>query len=99
MLYLYKNSKDGKKAYGYGGDFGEENHDGNFCVDGLVYPDRTPHTGLLEYKNINRPIRALEFDQANKKVKLKNMLDFTNINEFLDITYKVLFRWRVISSR
>ncbi len=36
-----------KKKYFYGGDFGEEVHDGNFCMDGLVYPDRTPHTGLL----------------------------------------------------
>ena len=93
---LIHESKDGKKAYGYGGDFGEENHDGNFCVDGLVYPDRKPHTGLLEYKNINRPIRALEFDQANKKVKLKNMLNFTNANEVLDINYKVLLDGEVI---
>ena len=93
---LIHESKDGKKTYGYGGDFGEENHDGNFCVDGLVYPDRKPHTGLLEYKNINRPIRALEFDQANKKVKLKNMLNFTNANEVLDINYKVLLDGEVI---
>ena len=93
---LIHESEDGKKAYGYGGDFGEENHDGNFCVDGLVYPDRKPHTGLLEYKNINIPIRALEFDQANKKVKLKNMLNFTNANEVLDINYKVLLDGEVI---
>lgn len=93
-----KENEYGKKLYGYGGDFGEENHDGNFCVDGLVYPDRTPHTGLLEYKNINRPIRALEFDQANKKVKLKNMLDFANANEFIDVTYKVCIDGEIISS-
>ena len=93
---LIHESENGKKAYGYGGDFGEENHDGNFCVDGLVYPDRKPHTGLLEYKNINRTIRALEFDQANKKVKLKNMLNFTNANEVLDINYKVLLDGEVI---
>ncbi|MEN8078533.1 glycoside hydrolase family 2 TIM barrel-domain containing protein [Clostridioides difficile] len=84
-----KENENGKKAYGYGGDFGEENHDGNFCVDGLVYPDRRPHTGLLEYKNINRPIRAIEFDQTNKKVKLKNMLDFKNASELLDVAYKI----------
>ena len=82
-------NKNVKKAYGYGGDFGEENHDGNFCVDGLVYPDRRPHTGLLEYKNINRPIRALEFNQTNKKVKFKNMLDFKDASELLDVTYKI----------
>lgn len=93
-----KNCKNGKKAYGYGGDFGERNHDGNFCMDGLVYPDRTPHTGLLEYKNINRPIRALSFDEANNKVKLKNMLDFKNINEFLNVTYKIHTNGELISS-
>lgn len=92
-----KNCKNGKKAYGYGGDFGERNHDGNFCMDGLVYPDRTPHTGLLEYKNINRPIRALSFDEANNKVKLKNMLDFKNINEFLNVTYKIHANGELIS--
>ncbi|ELC8442314.1 beta-galactosidase [Clostridium perfringens] len=85
-----------KKAYGYGGDFGEKNHDGNFCVDGLVYPDRTPHTGLLEYKNINRPIRAVEFDQVNRRVKLKNMLDFKDAGEFLDVTYKVFLDGEMI---
>ena len=45
---------DGKPKYGYGGDFGEYPHDGNFCVDGLVYPDRRPHTGIKEYKNVIR---------------------------------------------
>ena len=42
----------------YGGDHGERIHDGSFCVDGLVYPDRRPHTGALEMKNVYRPIRA-----------------------------------------
>lgn len=47
-------SDDGRTKYFYGGDHGEKIHDGNFCMDGLVYPDRTPHTGLLEYKNVHR---------------------------------------------
>ncbi len=46
----------GKVFYAYGGDFGEWPHDGNFCMDGLVYPDRTPHTGLLEYKAVIAPV-------------------------------------------
>lgn len=45
-------AKNGKTIYHYGGDHGEVIHDSNFCMDGLVYPDRTPHTGLLEYKNV-----------------------------------------------
>ncbi len=44
--------------YTYGGDFGDTPHDGNFCVDGLVYPDRRPHTGLLELKEIIAPVTA-----------------------------------------
>ena len=39
----------------YGGDLGNYPHDGNFCVDGLVYPDRRPHSGLLEYKQAIKP--------------------------------------------
>ena len=44
--------------YTYGGDFGERVHDGNFCVDGLVYPDRTPHTGFVELKEVIKPLVA-----------------------------------------
>ncbi len=50
---------DGRKIYYYGGDHGEYPHDVNFCMDGLVYPDRRPHTGLIEYGNVNRPARVL----------------------------------------
>ncbi len=56
-VYMGK-TVQGKDIYYYGGDFGEKVHDSNFCMDGLVYPDRTPHTGLKEYKNICRPVRA-----------------------------------------
>ena len=48
--------EDGR--YTYGGDHGEWRHDGNFCVDGLFYPDRTPHTGALEMQVVYRPVRA-----------------------------------------
>ena len=92
-------SKDGKTMYGYGGDFGEISHDGNFCVDGLVYPNRVPHTGLLEYQNINRPIRLIEVDEVNKKVKLKNMMDFKDIGDFLKVKYKLFSDGNVISEK
>ena len=56
---VYKGkAANGKAMYWYGGDHGELQHDGNFCLDGLVFPDRRPHTGLAEYKNVHRPIRA-----------------------------------------
>lgn len=44
-------------GFAYGGDFGEELHDGNFVCDGLLFPDRTPSPGLVEYKKVIEPVR------------------------------------------
>lgn len=82
-------TEEGKIIYYYGGDHGERIHDGNFCVDGLVYPDRTPHTGLLEYKNVYRPARALSYDSVKQELVLKNYMDFTKLQEYIDIRYEV----------
>ena len=49
---------NGKYKYTYGGDFGDMPNAGNFCVDGLVYPDRTPHTGFEEAKIVYQPFFA-----------------------------------------
>jgi len=75
--------------YWYGGDHGEYPHDGNFCVDGLVYPDRRPHTGLMEFKNVHRPVRVMSFDQSNQTISLHNYMDFVSLNEYLTISYEV----------
>ena len=65
-------TKEGKEIYHYGGDSNEYPHDGNFCMDGMVYPDRTPHIGLWEYKNAIRPIRAsLENTNNNISIRLE----------------------------
>ncbi len=48
----------GRYEYTYGGDHGEKKHDSNFCVDGLFYPDRTPHSGAYQMKACYRPVRA-----------------------------------------
>ena len=75
---IYKGTaENGKAMYWYGGDHGELQHDGNFCLDGLVYPDRTPHTGLMEYKNVHRPLRA-SYDLEKQVLTLENHLDFTD---------------------
>lgn len=79
---------DNRPIYRYGGDSGEFPHDGNFCMDGLVYPDRTPHTGLLEYKNVIRPIRARQGNKPGTFI-LHNYLDFTNAEDFLEVSYEV----------
>ena len=77
---------DGKPKYYYGGDFGEELHDGNFCMDGLVYPDRTPSPGLEEYKNVIRPVRVtLEEDG---QFTFHNLMDFTG-TDALRVIYEI----------
>lgn len=80
---------DGRTMYFYGGDHGESVHDSNFCMDGLVTPDRRPHTGLLEYKNVYRPIRAEEYNQETGMVTLHNYMDFTDAKDAVHIRYEV----------
>lgn len=80
---------NGKTIYYYGGDHGESIHDGNFCVDGLVYPDRTPHTGLLEYKNVYRPVRVVSYAQEDGTLLFHNYMDFDNLKDFVEIDYEM----------
>lgn len=87
----------GKKKYAYGGDHDEYPNDGNFCMDGLVYPDRTPHTGLLEFKNVHRPARIVEFRAESKEIVLKNYMDFVNLKDYLTISYEVVCDGKVFA--
>lgn len=80
-------TETGKRKYAYGGDFGEYPHDGNFCMDGLVYPDRTPHTGLLEYQNVQRPIRAALESVEPCRVRLSSHLDFADAGALYEAVY------------
>ncbi|MDT9698935.1 glycoside hydrolase family 2 TIM barrel-domain containing protein [Streptomyces sp. P17] len=66
-------------GYAYGGDFGEELHDGNFVCDGLVFPDRTPSPGLVEYKKVIEPVR-FEGDGADGTVRVINKYDFADLS-------------------
>ena len=87
---IYKGKADnGKDMYYYGGDHGEKVHDSNFCMDGLVYPNRTPHTGLLEYKNVYRPIRVVSYDETSGKLILHNYMDFDDLKDFVDVFYEL----------
>ena len=87
---IYKGTEEnGKDIYYYGGDHGEYPNDGNFCMDGMVYPDRTPHTGLLEYKNVHRPVRVVEYNQTEGYVILQNEMNYLSLQEYVDVTYEV----------
>lgn len=82
-------AQNGKNIYYYGGDHGEAIHDGNFCMDGLVYPDRTPHTGLLEYKNVHRPARVTSYDLHTGTLTFHNYMDFTDLSDYVTITWEL----------
>lgn len=83
------NPEGAKYRYTYGGDHGEFIHDGNFCVDGLVYPDRTPHTGAYEMQAVYRPVRA--------RVAGECKYTFTNLNYFRTADYLTV-RWALLQN-
>ena len=90
-------AENGKTIYAYGGDHGEEIHDGNFCMDGLVYPDRTVHTGLLEYKNVYRPARVISYNKESGELVLHNYMDFDDLKDYVKISYELTQDGLVIS--
>ena len=86
-LYM-GDTETGKPKYGYGGDFGEIQHDGNFCCDGLVSPERKPMNGLLELKAILNPFEIKAIDSQNGVFEIKNRFGFTNLS-VLDCNYEL----------
>lgn len=101
LIYKYENLSGGciwewadhsvydenaKYKYTYGGDHGEKIHDGNFCVDGLFYPDRTPHTGAYEMKAVYRPIRCEKV--SDKTYRFRNTNVFTK-SDIYNVEYNL----------
>ncbi|WP_052866687.1 glycoside hydrolase family 2 TIM barrel-domain containing protein [Streptomyces niger] len=86
---LRQETADGIPYHAYGGDFGEELHDGNFVCDGLVFPERTPSPGLVEYKKVIEPVRieAVGPDTAPGAVRVTNLQDFADLSA-------LVFPWR-----
>ncbi|MFE0176587.1 glycoside hydrolase family 2 TIM barrel-domain containing protein [Streptomyces sp. NPDC059002] len=72
-------------GYAYGGDFGEAPHDGNFVCDGLVFPDRTPSPGLVEYKKVIEPVRITGEGRDG-------IVRITNLHDFADLSH-LAFTW------
>ncbi|MEM0994753.1 MAG: glycoside hydrolase family 2 TIM barrel-domain containing protein, partial [Bacteroidota bacterium] len=76
---LYKTSEDGQQYFAYGGDFGEEYTDGAFCLNGLIFPDRTPHPALFECQHLFQPIQATLEENG---IELTNLHNFTNLDVY-----------------
>lgn len=86
---LLRHTADGQPYFAYGGDFGEEVHDGNFVCDGLVFPDRTPSPGLAEYKKVIEPVR-ITGDVIAGTVRVANLHDFADLAHLaLEWSYEV----------
>ncbi|MCD7823694.1 MAG: glycoside hydrolase family 2 [Oscillospiraceae bacterium] len=90
-------AENGKVKYGYGGDFGELHNDGNFCVDGLTYPDRTPHIGLLEAKQAYRPVIVTKGSEAGSFV-FTNKLLFVDADGVLGCRFEITDTGKIIAS-
>ncbi|KAL5720056.1 beta-galactosidase [Ranunculus cassubicifolius] len=78
---LLKEGKDGNKHWAYGGDFGDTPNDLNFCLNGLIWPDRTPHPALNEVKHVYQPIK-FSFENNILKISNKNFFDTTKALDF-----------------
>ncbi|MBI9037960.1 MAG: DUF4981 domain-containing protein [Bacteroidales bacterium] len=96
---LIKSTKNGEKFWAYGGDFGDENvpSDGNFCINGLVYPDRSIHPAMWEVKKVYQNIKIAPVKLNMGEFKIFNNYFFTNLNEFI-INWEVKSLGEVIES-
>ncbi|WP_342479800.1 glycoside hydrolase family 2 TIM barrel-domain containing protein [Paenibacillus sp. FSL L8-0340] len=72
--------KHGRLYYAYGGDFGDQPNDGNFCIDGLVAPDRKPHSGLLELKQVIAPVVFEAKEIGSGLIEIHNRYDFRDLS-------------------
>ncbi|MFZ2658460.1 MAG: glycoside hydrolase family 2 TIM barrel-domain containing protein [Victivallales bacterium] len=70
---------DGRKYWAYGGDFGDEPNDANFVIDGLNWPDRTPHPAMHEVKYLHRPVAVTRIDAKNGRILIENRQDFLSM--------------------
>ena len=73
---------DGSKRNAYGGDYGETKHDGNFCCDGMVFPDRTAKPAMHEFKALAAPAVISGVKPATGQFKIFNKNFFTDLSEY-----------------
>ncbi len=86
---LVQRLPDGRERWAYGGDFGDQPNDGNFCLDGLNWPDRRPKPAMWEHKQLALPI-VLETTAGVRdgRVTVRSRRDFTGIDD-IDATWRL----------
>ena len=77
---IVKRDASGREYWAYGGDFGESPHDANFCADGIVWPDRTPHPALYEFKHLAQPIRISSLGHG--RFRIANRHHFADLSAY-----------------
>lgn len=85
---IERRTEHGERYYAYGGNFGDKPNDGNFCIDGLVAPDRKPHKGLLELKQVIAPVRIEEVSLQEGRLRIHNLYDFSDLSH-------LIFYWKL----
>lgn len=78
---ILQQTPDGRAYWAYGGDFGDTPNDLNFCCDGLVWPDRTPHPGMQEFRHLAQPLRLVRFDVQTRRARFENRQVFADSSE------------------
>lgn len=94
---IRQTTEDGVSYFAYGGDFGEWPHDGNFVCDGLVFPDRKPSPGLIEYKKVIEPVQVEAVDLKAGKFRFINRQDFRG-TDYLKLAWSVSVDGKVVAS-
>jgi len=77
---LHQETERGTERFAYGGDFGDEPNDSNFNINGLIFPDRRPSPGLVEYKKVLQPVEVKEKDLREGEIELTNRYDFISLD-------------------
>ncbi len=92
---LYKTAPNGEKYFAYGGDFGDTINDGNFCMNGIVFPDRQPQPALEEVKHVQQFVKFEALDLLHGKISLYNQYNFQNL-DFLNLEWKLLENGKIL---
>jgi len=92
---LRKTDADGKEFWAYGGDYGDNPNDGNFCCNGLVQPDRRPNPSLYEVKKVYQRISVTPVELPAGTVSIRNEYDFTDLN-FVNILWELTEDGKII---
>lgn len=92
---LKRRTEDGQEYWAYGGDFGDEPNDGNFCINGLVWPNREPQPAMWECKKIQQSVDAEDVDLTRGKIRIFNRYDFTDLS-LLDIFWELTEDGKII---